>query len=108
MTALFLGEILIEYLAYCKYFHKFNLYESIEIGDLWDFIAIKFGSYYVSIGSKVSVDDPLPSLHVREPSIFGKPVNSVARLPKDEGVLFFHNSLSVFFSRQKGLPLEEL
>ena len=62
----------------------------------------------MSIGSKVSVNDPLASLHVREPSIFGKPVNSVARLPKDVRVLFFHDSLSVFFSRQEGLALEEL
>lgn len=62
----------------------------------------------MSISSKVSVDDPLASLHVREASIFGKPVDSVARLSEDEGILLFHYSLSVLFSRDQRLPLEEL
>ena len=61
----------------------------------------------MSIGSKVSVDDPLASLHVREAFVLSEPVNSVAGLPKDERVLLSHNSLSVLLSWNQGLPFEE-
>jgi hypothetical protein len=62
----------------------------------------------VSVSSKVSVYYPFSSLHEWKISVFSQPIDSIAGLPENEGVLLLKYSLGIFLSLKEWLTLEEL
>ena len=78
--------------------YKYSRSKSTDVGDLRGLKSIEFSCNHMSVGSKVSINNPLSSLHVGEVSIFSEPVNSIAGLSKDEGVLLLEDSLSILLS----------
>ena len=78
--------------------YKYFKSKSTDVGDLRGLKSIEFSCNHMSIGSKVSVNYPLTSLHEWEFFIFGQPVNSVARLSKYKRGLLLHYSLDVLFA----------